>query len=78
LALPTLRALSDFIFISKPPAPRSPQNSEAQVSRQEIVWSASRADLHDEEDVDQLECRRRHNEEIASDDGFGVIAHEGY
>ena len=38
------------------------------------VKESSCTDFHDEEDVDQLECRRHHNEEIAGDDGLGVIA----
>src|SRR5262245_25751312 len=36
----------------------------------------SRTDFHNDEDVHQLECRRHHNKEVASDDGFGVIAHK--
>jgi hypothetical protein len=35
-------------------------------------------DFHDEEDIDRLECRRHHNEEITCNDGSGVIAHEGH
>jgi hypothetical protein len=30
----------------------------------------ARANFHNEEDVDQLECRRHHDEEIASNDGL--------
>ena len=37
---------------------------------------SSRADFHDDENVDQLECRGHHDKEIASDDGFGVISDE--
>jgi hypothetical protein len=34
------------------------------------------SDFHDEENVDQLKCRRYHNEEITGNDGIGVIAHK--
>ena len=37
---------------------------------------SARPDFHDEENVDQLKCRRYHNEEIAGNDGIGVIAHK--
>ncbi len=36
------------------------------VTRHVEVKKPSRADLHDEEDIDQLECRRDDKEEVAS------------
>jgi hypothetical protein len=34
----------------------------------------SRMDFHGEEDIHQLGCRRRHNEEITRNDASGVIS----
>src|SRR5215831_15885780 len=46
------------------------------MSRDVKVKDAPRSDFHDDERIDQLECRGHDDEEIAGDDGFGVIAHE--
>src|SRR5215813_12779131 len=48
------------------------------VARDIEMKEPSRRNFHDEEDIDQLECRRRHNEEITRNDGSGVIAHESH
>ena len=48
------------------------------VTRNIVMKESSRTDFHDEEDVDQPECRRHHNEEITGNDGFGVIVHKGH
>ena len=46
------------------------------VARDIEMKESSRTDFHDEKDIDQLECRRRHNEEIAGNDDFGMVAQE--
>ena len=48
------------------------------VARDIEMKESSRTDFHDEEDIDQLECRRHHNEEITRKDGSGMVAHEGH
>ena len=40
------------------------------VARDIEMKEPSRRDFHDEEDIDQLECRRHHNEEITRNDGL--------
>src|SRR5215468_11055188 len=48
------------------------------VARDIEMNEPSRMDFHDEEDIDRLECRPHHNEEITRNDGSCVIAHEGH
>ena len=55
-------------LLQSPIGRRMPRNIE--------MKEPSRTDLHNDEDVDQLECRRHDNEEIAGDDGLGVITHK--
>ena len=46
------------------------------VARDVEIRQFARANFHNEEDVNQWEPRRHHDEELASDDGSGVIAHK--
>src|SRR5262245_36161466 len=34
--------------------------------------------LHDHQHIDEPKCRRHHNEEVRSNDRFGMIAHKGH
>jgi hypothetical protein len=48
------------------------------VARDIEMQEPSRTDFHDEEDVNEMECRRYHNKEIARDNGLRMIAYKSH